>query len=205
MDSASRSHVDDDAKLVQLVDAALADATQRAGGWLACKPGCHQCCIGVFAVSQLDAERLRIGLAQLLIEDPARGERVRSRVNESLLRLQSEYPGDAVSGELAEDGASRERFEEWGNDEVCPVLDPKSGMCDLYAARPMTCRTFGPPVRTSEGGVGVCELCFIGASPETVLDAEMNTDFLTLEEDLNRDLEDRTKRVGETIVAFALR
>ena len=204
MDNA-HSHVEDDAKLVQIVDAALADATRRSGTWLVCKPGCHQCCVGVFAISQLDAERLRKGLAQLLTDDPARAERVRSRVSGSLIRLQNEYPGDVVSGVLAEDDASQERFEEWGNDEVCPVLDPINGTCDLYGSRPMTCRTFGPPVRTNEGGFGVCELCFVDASPETVLDAEMNTDFLVLEEDLNRELEESTKRAGKTIVTFALR
>jgi len=205
MDNASRKRIEDDAKLVQIVDAELADATRRSGSWLVCKPGCHQCCVGVFAISQLDAERLRKGLVQLLIDDPVRAERVRIRVRESALRLQDEYPGDVTSGLLAEDDASQERFEEWGNDEVCPVLDPINGTCDLYEARPMTCRTFGPPVRTNEGGFGVCELCFIDAPPETVLDAEMHTDFLALEEDLNRALEDSTKRIGKTIVTFALR
>ena len=38
-----------------------------------------------------------------------------------------------------------------------------TGHCELYESRPMTCRVFGPPVR-SEDGLGVCELCFHGAT-----------------------------------------
>ena len=52
-----------DMELVQIMDAALADATTRSGAWLACRPGCSQCCHGVFRMSMLDAERLREGHA----------------------------------------------------------------------------------------------------------------------------------------------
>ncbi len=51
-----------DAELVQIVDRALARATERGGAWLACRPGCTPCCHGVFRISQLDALRLRAGL-----------------------------------------------------------------------------------------------------------------------------------------------
>ena len=36
----------------------------------------------------------------------------------------------------------------------------------------MTCRVFGPPVR-SEDGLGVCELCYHGASDEQIAACEM--------------------------------
>ncbi|MGB6133131.1 MAG: YkgJ family cysteine cluster protein, partial [Acidobacteriaceae bacterium] len=68
-----------DAQLVQIVDAAVADAARRAGSWLKCAPGCTQCCYGVFAISQLDAARLRDGLAALEASDPARAAAVRER------------------------------------------------------------------------------------------------------------------------------
>ena len=54
-----------DQQLIQIVDAALADAFQKSSKWLACRPGCSQCCVGVFAINQLDAIRLRKGLAEL--------------------------------------------------------------------------------------------------------------------------------------------
>jgi len=48
----------DDA-LIQIVDAALAEAARRSGPWLLCRPGCAQCCLGEFPITQLDAARLR--------------------------------------------------------------------------------------------------------------------------------------------------
>jgi hypothetical protein len=39
----------------------------------------------------------------------------------------------------------------------------------------MTCRVFGPPVR-SDGGLGVCELCFDGATEEEISSCEMIPD-----------------------------
>ena len=81
------------------------------------------------------------------------------------------------------------------------MLDPETGMCDLYAARPMTCRVFGPPVR-SEGGLGVCELCFQGATPEQIAACELHADTDQLEAKLLERLERTTGRRGNTIVAF---
>jgi Fe-S-cluster containining protein len=101
-------------------------------------------------------------------------------------------------GELAE-----QRFAEFANDEPCPALDPETGTCDLYESRPMTCRTFGPPVR-SEEGLGVCELCFHGASDAEIAACEMIPDPDDLESTLLERLEEATGTRGETIVAFAL-
>ena len=196
----SKSAQSQDRQLVQIVDAALADSVRRSGSWLACRPGCTQCCIGVFAISQLDALRLREGLAELERLDPERAYRVRQRARSAVRRLQVGFPGDANTGVVAED--TRE-FEEFANDEPCPVLDPETGLCDLYAARPMTCRVFGPPVR-SEGGLGVCELCFQGATPEQVAACELHADTAELEAKLLKRLERTTGKRGSTIVAFAL-
>lgn len=186
-----------DAQLVQLMDAALADAAARSGAWLACKPGCSQCCTGVFRIGPLDAERLREGFR---LADPARQDRIRTRVAASIAALAFDFPGDPVAGILFEDEDSLVRFEEFANDAVCPVLDPATGTCDLYAHRPMTCRTFGPPVRTDEDGFGVCELCFVGAPAEAVAAAELHLPDASLES----SLEAATGVAGTSIVAFAL-
>ena len=148
---AFRFPVRGDMKLVQIVDAALADAERRSGHWLACRPGCTQCCMGVFAINQLDAARLRRGLRKLQAEAPERAAAVRARAREAVSRLSKDFPGDAASGILGNSEECVERFENFGNDEPCPALDPQSGLCELYESRPMTCRVFGPPVR-SEGG-----------------------------------------------------
>ena len=190
-----------DRQLIQIVDAALADATRRSGSLLVCRPGCTQCCIGVFAISQLDALRLQHGLAELESTDPERAARVRARANESIERLIPDYPGDPKTGVLDRD--SDERFDNFANDEPCPALDPTTGMCDLYASRPITCRAFGPPVR-SEGGLGVCELCFHGATEQEIAACEMVVDPDDLESMLLLEIEQRNNLTGDTIVAFAL-
>jgi Fe-S-cluster containining protein len=193
-----------DRTLIQIVDAALEDAALRSGDWLVCRPGCTQCCTGVFAINSLDALRLQHGLMDLEKTDAARAGRIRERSRESVGRLAPEFPGDAESGLLDESRDAEERFVEFGNDEVCPVLDPDTGLCDLYEARPMTCRTFGPPVR-SEDGLGVCELCFHGATDEEIAECEMVVDPQELEAKLVAKLEKTGDREARTIVAYAVR
>jgi Fe-S-cluster containining protein len=192
-----------DRKLVQIVDAALADAKRRSGDWLICKPGCTPCCIGVFAIDQLDALRLQEGLAELAADDPPRGARVRERARESITRIGSEFPGDVQTGVLSNDDEAAARFEEFANNEPCPALDPEHGTCDLYQWRPMTCRVFGPPVR-SDGGLGVCDLCYHGTSTDEIKSCEMNLDEANaLQAKMVGDLE-KSGTGGRTIVAFAL-
>src|SRR5437016_4042094 len=194
-----------DQHLVQIVDAALAEATRRSGEWLVCRPGCTQCCMGAFSITQLDAIRLRQGLVELEITDPARAARVRERVQQSIARLSADFPGDPATGILYEDEESEERFFEFANDEPCPVLDPHTGTCDLYAARPITCRVFGPPVRSGpEDALGICELCFHGATDEQIAACEMEVDPQSLEPKLLQELEKTSGAHGKTIVAFAL-
>lgn len=188
---------------MQIVNAALADAFQRGGKWLACKPGCAQCCVGVFAISQLDAARLRKGLAELELKDPARAARVRSRTLEVVARLSPEFPGDPATGVLSESDEYVDKWNAFANDEPCPVLDPETKTCDLYEHRPILCRTFGPPVK-SEGELGVCDLCFEGATEEEIAACEMIPDPDNLETTVRKEHETATGTSGETIVAFAL-
>lgn len=189
-----------DRELVQIVDAALADCVRRSGAWLVCHVGCTQCCIGVFAISQLDAVRLQEGLAELERQDPQRAQRVRERARIAVRHLRAGFPGDVSTGILADRGKA---FEDYANDEPCPVLDPETGRCDLYAARPMTCRVFGPPVR-SEGGLGICELCYHGATAEQIAACELQAGTDDREAELLARLESATGKRGDTIVAFAL-
>ena len=170
----------DDA-LVQIVDAALAEAARRSGPWLLCRPGCMQCCLGEFSITQLDAVRLRRGLAELETREPERAARVLRRVREAVARP-----------------------EPMADDDPCAALDRETGTCDLYAARPITCRTFGPPSRCESGDLGVCELCFEGASDAEIAACEVEFDPQGLEPVLLRELEETAGLRGETTVALAL-
>jgi Fe-S-cluster containining protein len=198
-----------DSALIQIVDAALADAARRSGEWLACRPGCTQCCVGVFAINQLDAVRLQRGLADLETTDPQRAARIRLRAQASVRRLSAEFPGNVKTGaldpEVFDDGSEAEaRFSEFANDEPCPVLDPVTGLCDLYDARPMTCRTFGPPVQSGDG-LGVCELCFHGATDEQIAACEMVVDPDDMEAELLGKVEKTRGPRAQTIVAFCVK
>ena len=188
-----------DRELIQIVDVAMAEAVRRSGSWIACRVGCYECCIGPFPITPLDAMRLREGLAELEAEDPNRAERVRGRARASIARLRREFPDDTMARVLETDGAA--------DDEPCPALDPDSGSCDLYAARPLTCRTFGPAVRLAaepEGhNIGVCELCYQGATDEQIAACEVEIDTRR-ETELIDELKKSTGAGGDTLVAFAL-
>jgi Fe-S-cluster containining protein len=190
-----------DAELIQITDAALADSYARGGDWMACKPGCHQCCIGVFPITTLDADRLRDGLAAA---DPAVATRIRQRATEARTRLTENFPGNAASGELFTQPHQEEAFDDFANDEPCPVLDPVTGTCDLYAARPIPCRTFGPPMPNEEGGLAVCELCFVGAPETEVARCAVDAHFLDVETEAVAEHETHTTAHGLTLIAFAL-
>jgi Fe-S-cluster containining protein len=193
-----------DGELIQIMDAALADAARRSGEWLVCRPGCTQCCVGVFAIDQLDVVRLQQGLARLEKTDPQRAAGIRSRARDSIQRFSAGFPGNIKTGVLDKGQEAEERFAEFANDEVCPVLDPETGLCNLYDARPMTCRTFGPPVQ-SDAGLGVCELCFHGATDEEIAACEMVVDPDDLEAELVEKMEKTRGVRGRTIVAFCVK
>ncbi|MGH9720580.1 MAG: YkgJ family cysteine cluster protein [Bryobacteraceae bacterium] len=176
-----------DLELIQIVDAAVAESARKSGHWLVCRPGCSQCCYGAFAIGQLDAHRLRQGLRLLDQDDPERAARVRDRARFAAARI----PSGAVP-------------DDYDDDEPCPVLDPETGTCDLYAWRPITCRTFGPPVSCGDDAVGVCELCFEGATDEQIAECEVELDIDDLETKLVQELEQATGAHGNMLVAFAL-
>lgn len=192
-----------DCELIQIVDSAFADAARRSGKWLLCHPGCTQCCIGVFPINILDAARLREGLQSLERRAPERAARVRERAQDAVSRMANDFPGDPATGLLHRGNEAVGRFADFANDEPCPALDPDTGRCELYESRPMTCRVFGPPLR-SEDGLGVCELCFHGATNEEIAACEISPDPNDLESTLIEEVEKATNVHGETIVAFCL-
>ena len=186
-----------DRELIQIVDAAMAEAVRLGGAWVVCEAGCAECCRGPFPITQLDARRLREGLAQLERHDPERAARVRRRSRESVARL-ADFPGDMTTGILDEDEEAEERFAALPDEEYCPALDPATLTCDLYEARPITCRVFGPAVRSGGDVLGVCELNYRGATDEQIAACQVQVDPDGLEDELIQG------ERQQTIVAFAL-
>jgi Fe-S-cluster containining protein len=191
--------------LIQIVHAALASATARSGPHLVCRPGCSQCCIGVFPIAHEDAARLREGLESLTQTDPDRAQRICTRVKESLTHLDPWFPGDLTIGILSEDDDQTILFEEFANDEPCPVLDPATGTCDLYESRPILCRTFGPPGRTEDGNLATCEICYTHATIEEIAACELDPAIPALQEASNEAFNASHNLHGETLIAYALR
>jgi Fe-S-cluster containining protein len=189
-----------DLQLVQIVDRALAEATEKSGAHLVCRPGCTQCCHGAFAINALDAFRLRTGMAALKSAQPAIAAQVEARALAYLAQFAEDFPGDPISGVLGESDEAQAAFEDFASEAACPALDPQTGLCDLYSARPMTCRVFGPPVRSGEeGGLAVCELCFTTASPEEIAACEMPVPY-----EQEQEILDSFDDTASTIVAFCL-
>jgi Fe-S-cluster containining protein len=140
----------------------MAEAVRRGGAWIACRPGCFECCLGPFSISQSDTDRLREGLARL---DAAARSRISARTEAYAAAIRS-YDEDGLP--------------EGMDDTPCPALDPDTGCCDLYEYRPVTCRTFGPAVKMPDGAVATCDLCYRGASDEEIAACavELNEEML---------------------------
>jgi len=154
----------------------------------------------VFRISSLDAERLRLALTDLHREDSARADAIRGRAQALARELHSYFPGDPRTGVLdPEDHGTWQDFADLPEaDAPCPALNPTTGCCELYEARPLTCRIFGPPVQ-NESGIGLCELCYIGASEAEILAGEMHLHHQEIEERLDSELPS-----GESVIAWAL-
>jgi Fe-S-cluster containining protein len=193
-----------DNQLVQIMDAAFADAARRAGPLLVCRPGCTQCCHGAFAINELDAQRLAAGMETLRTNSPNLAADLQRRARIWLYDSGSGFSGDPQTGCLGDTDAERARFETYANEAPCPALNPTTGHCDIYQWRPMTCRVFGPPVRIESdtpdaSALGHCELCFSGATTAEIAACEMSVPH-----DLEQSLLDELPPQAETIVAFAL-
>lgn len=92
--------------------------------WL-CGKGCDACCRRLATLPQLtppEAERLRAALAALPVAEIATIRR----------RLAALRPAPAAP-------------------VTCPLLDPQSGACPVYAARPLACRSYGFYVERDTG------------------------------------------------------
>lgn len=185
------------------LDHALADAVARAGAHLACRIGCVECCTGPFPISALDAEWLREGMHELERDDPRRAQAVRERARGAVGSLRVSFPGDVGRGLLADDEERVERWLERHGSVPCPALAPGTGACDLYAWRPVPCRTFGPPSRDALGDAPPCRLCFAGASAEDVERCRVSFDAAGVEDALVAAAEAEGP-AGDTVVAWVL-
>lgn len=189
-----------DARLVAAVEATLTGAAEWWQQHIRCRVGCTPCCIGPFDITVLDAARLLRGLA----ERPEVAAAVGRRARQAWDGMAPGFPGDATLGILADDDEARQAFFARFGDVPCPALDPGTGACDLYEHRPLSCRTFGLPVRYGEERLAPCELNFRAASPAELEAAAVTPDPADDEGHLLATVVAGGGPAGDTIVAAVL-
>lgn len=122
-------------------------------GSLPCDRGCHQCCIGPFPITLLDAAELRRGIRTL----PAGARHtIEARARDQIRGMEVAFPRLAINPILDSwpDSEADELVARFA-DLPCPALQP-NGVCGVYAFRPVTCRTMGIPVATGSSVGGAC-------------------------------------------------
>ncbi|HEX7767453.1 MAG TPA: YkgJ family cysteine cluster protein [Nitrospira sp.] len=120
-----------------------------------CRQGCCHCCIGTFPVTILDRQHLQEGLARL---PDAQRRAIQQNAQDQVAAIEGKFPRLAGSPML--DGWSdqlTEQVAEQFQDLPCPALS-SDGRCQVYAFRPLTCRSMGIPP-DQEGCVeGACDI-----------------------------------------------
>jgi len=193
-----------DARLLERLDIEFGRAARLAGAHLVCGPGCAECCHGPFPITPLDVRRLARGLDRLAREEPLRAAAVRARALRSVAALREGYPGNPETGRLEAGESGLDRFFERHQDLPCPALDPVTARCDVYAARPVSCRTYGPPARFGDEVTPPCRLCFRDASPDEIDRCRIEPDREGLEERILAGMGVPAGEDWETLIAFAL-
>lgn len=124
-------------------------------GQIPCRPGCHRCCIGTFAITILDAAALQRGLAAF---EPSVRLDIEARARGQIAAFERAFPQLGASPWV--DGWSDPDLDSVAarfTDCPCPALDP-DGRCRVYAFRPLTCRMTGVPVEADGIVEGACEV-----------------------------------------------
>jgi Fe-S-cluster containining protein len=131
-------------------------------------------------------------------------EAIALRARRATAALSRDYPGNAATGRLNADEQTLDRFFDRHAGLACPALDPSSGHCDLYTWRPVSCRTYGPPIRFGQEDAPPCRLCFHGAAGDVVERCRMVPDREGLEEAILGGLGVRVGEDWETLIAYVL-
>ena len=193
-----------DAAFLRTVDGILAAGRERAGDAVVCRIGCTECCTGLFDITALDAFRLRRGVAALAESNRDAAAAVVGRARRQWREVSKVFPGDRERGVLAGDEAAREAFFARYAALPCPVLDPLTGGCLLYSSRPLSCRSFGLPIRCGAELLPPCRLNLVGVPGERLAVLAVDPDPSCREAELLEKLAALGEGCGDTVVAAAL-
>ena len=181
----------------------------RHPGSIACHRGCSACCRGLFDITLLDALYLKRGFDLLPL---AEQQAVRERSAERLAELAAQWPDFRVPwtlNHIPEETWDAMMPEE--DETPCPLLSD-TGVCQVYAHRPMTCRLNGIPLIDSTGEELFDEWCtlnFAETDPRGIEDLrhafnELFTQELLLFRELTRRVFGRAVNELDTIIPGAV-
>jgi len=127
--------------LLETVDDWFQRCAREFGRDIRCRPGCSQCCRGLFDITLLDARLLRQGFEQL---PESTQNIVLPKARARLAELQRLWPD--FNEPYVLNGMPDAMWTEMPEDDLtpCPLLDD-TGCCLVYSWRPMTCRLHGLP------------------------------------------------------------
>ena len=122
---------------------------------LACRQGCHRCCIGLFPVTLLDRQSLRQGLHSIA---PDLRRTIEQTAAEQIRLISDAAPQLAVDPFIDQwPDQTVDALVERYRDLPCPALQT-DGTCGLYAFRPLACRSMGIPTDINGTTQGACEV-----------------------------------------------
>lgn len=118
-----------------------------------CGQGCCACCVGLFPITRLDAQELRLGLDTIL---PPQRTSIIVRATSQVDMIEASYPRLRSTPCLDEwDDTTLDAMIEQFAELPCPALGT-DGSCLVYAFRPVTCRTMGIPTESNGIVEGAC-------------------------------------------------
>ncbi len=143
-------------------------------------------------------------MARARAGNPEIAAAIAGRARRAIAVLRDGFPGEASTGKLDENVSRLDRFFEHHSELACPVLDPESGRCELYADRPVACRTYGPPTGFGEQLAPPCDLCFQGAPPDEIERCRMRPDREGFESRALAAAGSRPDELWDTLIAYAV-
>jgi Fe-S-cluster containining protein len=187
--------------LVEGVEKAIQQIQADHSACLRCTPGCSDCCHAVFDLSLIESvyinyhfyEDLEKDLQDRILERAETSDRQAYRLKRKIHKMlaQGEKSEAEVLTLLAE-----ERIR-------CPFLND-SDLCDLYACRPITCRTYGLPTIIHGQGYSCGKSAFEGGGAYQSINMDRLNQYLTgLSGELMQEIGGRENSLLERLVPLS--
>lgn len=144
-------------KLLDAVDGKCAAQERELAGRIACKPGCHHCCRRIPTILPVEwawirkLEQERQKWAQSAHpEEGSIGARLEGRSDHQIASESAAHPSRRASGPPQDERQVNLRSDLHPDEPLCDHLDAR-GLCRIYAARPLICRTHGMLILSDDG------------------------------------------------------